>query len=66
MLLKHWDVQLDAELTGLKLTAFGAADNAVPLSKEDERSAALARRAQQGDYDDGANSQKIYLNWKAS
>lgn len=24
------------------------------MSKEDERSAALARRAQQGDYDDGA------------
>ncbi|KAJ5280120.1 hypothetical protein N7478_005492 [Penicillium angulare] len=35
-----------------RLTNFGAADSAIPLSKEDERSAALARRAQQGDYDD--------------
>lgn len=36
----------------MKLTDFGAATPA-KLSKEDERSAALARRAQQGDYDDG-------------
>ncbi|KAI9929966.1 hypothetical protein ASPWEDRAFT_147421 [Aspergillus wentii DTO 134E9] len=33
-----------------KLTEYGAP--APPMSKEDERSAALARRAQQGDYDD--------------
>jgi hypothetical protein len=38
-------------LTGeVKLTEYGAA---IPLSKEDERSAELARRAQRGDYDDG-------------
>lgn len=36
-----------------KLTQFGAAASDVRLSKEDERSTALARRAQQGDYDDG-------------
>lgn len=41
---------------GLQLTAFGAADNAFPMTKEDERGAALARRAQQGDYDDGATT----------
>ncbi|KAE8152023.1 hypothetical protein BDV25DRAFT_128318 [Aspergillus avenaceus] len=35
-----------------KLTRFGVADPAQQLSKEDERSAALARRAQLGDYDD--------------
>lgn len=36
----------------MKLTEYGSAAS-VPLSKEDERSAALARRAQQGDYDEG-------------
>jgi len=41
-------------LTGeVKLTDFGAASPTIPLSKEDERSAALAARAQKGDYDDG-------------
>ncbi|KNG85455.1 ThiF domain protein [Aspergillus nomiae NRRL 13137] len=35
-----------------KLTKFGGADPVQQLSKEDERSAALARRAQMGDYDD--------------
>lgn len=39
--------------TAETLTDFGAASNGVQLSKEDERSAALARRAQRGDYDDG-------------
>ena len=34
------------------LTNFGAA-KPTGLSKEDERSAALAARAQKGDYDDG-------------
>lgn len=47
---------METGLTRMKLTAFGAADNTIPLSKEDERSAALARRAQQGDYDDGTLS----------
>jgi hypothetical protein len=37
----------------MQLTKFGGADPAQQLSKEDERSAALARRAQMGDYDDG-------------
>ena len=39
---------------GVKLTDYGAASpqNGV-FSKDDERSAELARRAQRGDYDDG-------------
>jgi tRNA A37 threonylcarbamoyladenosine dehydratase len=35
------------------LTEYGAASNAFPVSKEDERSMALAARARKGDYDDG-------------
>lgn len=40
----------------VKLTDYGAASpqNGI-LSKEDERSAELARRAQKGDYDDGSH-----------
>lgn len=34
----------------VKLSDFGGA---IPLNKEDERSTELARRAQNGDYDDG-------------
>jgi tRNA threonylcarbamoyladenosine dehydratase len=37
----------------LELTEYGAAANSLVLSKEDERNAALALRARQGDYDDG-------------
>ena len=37
----------------MQLTKFGGADPVQQLSKDDERSAALARRAQMGDYDDG-------------
>ena len=37
----------------MKLTDFGAAAPLTTGSREDERAAALARRAQQGDYDDG-------------
>ena len=37
----------------MKLTEYGSAAGVPQLSKEDERSAALARRAQQGDYDEG-------------
>lgn len=37
----------------MKLTEYGSAASVPQLSKEDERSAALARRAQQGDYDEG-------------
>lgn len=36
----------------VKLTEYGSAVS-THLSKEDERSAALARRAQHGDYDEG-------------
>ncbi|KAF7585657.1 hypothetical protein BBP40_010349 [Aspergillus hancockii] len=43
---------LDEKHVAGKLTKFGGADPAQQLSKEDERSAALARRAQMGDYDD--------------
>lgn len=39
----------------MKLTEYGSAAS-TQLSKEDERSSALARRAQQGDYDDGVYS----------
>ncbi|KAJ5709134.1 Molybdenum cofactor biosynthesis MoeB [Penicillium malachiteum] len=45
-----------------KLTDFGAAEIAVPMSKEDERSAALARRAQQGDYDDDLILEQLARN----
>ncbi|KAJ5955017.1 hypothetical protein N7501_009296 [Penicillium viridicatum] len=44
------------------LTDFGAASNGVQLSKEDERSAALARRAQQGDYDDDLILEQLARN----
>jgi hypothetical protein len=44
----------------VKLTDFGAASPTVGLSKEDERSAALAARAQKGDYDDGMDA-TLYL-----
>ncbi|OGE56765.1 hypothetical protein PENARI_c002G07513 [Penicillium arizonense] len=45
-----------------KLTDFGAAASEIPLSKEDERSAALARRAQQGDYDDDLILEQLARN----
>ena len=37
----------------MKLTEFGAAAPMPSTSREDEKAAALARRAQQGDYDEG-------------
>jgi hypothetical protein len=37
----------------VKLTEYGTASPLQKLSKDDERSAALARRAQQGGYDEG-------------
>ena len=40
----------------VKLTEFGGASQIPAASKEDERAAALARRAQQGDYDEGWNT----------
>lgn len=45
----------------VKLTDFGAASPSNGLSKEDERSAALAARAQKGDYDDGSNTPHILV-----
>ncbi|KAJ5463040.1 Molybdenum cofactor biosynthesisMoeB [Penicillium sp. IBT 31633x] len=45
-----------------RLTDFGAASNEIPLSKEDERSAALARRAQRGDYDDDLILEQLARN----
>lgn len=43
-------------ISEVKLTDFGAASPAVGLSRDDERSAALATRAQKGDYDDGMDA----------
>jgi len=37
----------------VKLTDFGSASPIGILNKEEERAAALARRAQEGDYDEG-------------
>ena len=37
----------------VKLTNFGAASPLSASNKEDDRSAALARRAQHGEYDEG-------------
>lgn len=37
----------------VKLTEFGAASPTSGISREDERNAALAARAQKGDYDEG-------------
>ncbi|CAG7916949.1 unnamed protein product [Penicillium olsonii] len=45
-----------------KLTEYGAAESPVQLSKEDERSAALARRAQRGDYDDDLILEQLARN----
>ncbi|CEJ60218.1 Putative ThiF domain protein [Penicillium brasilianum] len=53
---------LDDEHPATKLTQYGVADNGIPLSKEDERSAALARRAQQGDYDDDLILEQLARN----
>ncbi|KAL1957712.1 hypothetical protein VTO42DRAFT_5555 [Malbranchea cinnamomea] len=45
----------------LQLTEFGTASS-MTLSKEDERSAALARRAQQGDYDEDLILEQLARN----
>jgi hypothetical protein len=45
----------------VKLTDFGGASTV--LSKEDERSARLAERAQKGDYDDGMFISFIKWSW---
>ena len=37
----------------VKLTEFGFAEAVGSTNKDDERAAALARRAQRGDYDEG-------------
>ena len=44
----------------MKLTDFGAASPSAGLSKEDERSAALAARAQKGDYDEGIHAVPVF------
>ena len=44
---------LGVMVDSVKLTDFGAASQFVNVNKEDERAAALARRAQHGDYDQG-------------
>lgn len=43
----------------MKLTDFGAASNNPTVSREDERAAALARRAQHGDYDDDLVTEQL-------
>ncbi|EPS34845.1 hypothetical protein PDE_09809 [Penicillium oxalicum 114-2] len=53
---------LDEENPASKLTQYGAPDLTIPLSKEDERGAALARRAQQGDYDDDLILEQLARN----
>ena len=42
-------------ISPVKLTDFGAALRPQNATREDERVSALARRAQQGDYDKGSN-----------
>lgn len=51
--LKHSIPELDEKHKAERLGNFGFATPPLQLSKEDERSAALAARALQGDYDDG-------------
>ncbi|KAJ5494979.1 tRNA threonylcarbamoyladenosine dehydratase 2 [Penicillium diatomitis] len=53
---------LDEAHPATKLTQYGAPDLGIPLSKEDERGAALARRAQQGDYDDDLILEQLARN----
>lgn len=45
--------EVDEKHHAENLNEFGAAASGPYLSKEDERGAALARRAQEGDYDEG-------------
>ncbi|KAF9894552.1 hypothetical protein FE257_006437 [Aspergillus nanangensis] len=45
-----------------RLTQYGTAPSTAQLSKEDERSAALARRAQEGDYDDDLILEQLARN----
>ncbi|KAF4233809.1 hypothetical protein CNMCM6805_009026 [Aspergillus fumigatiaffinis] len=45
-----------------KLTEYGTAASSTHLNKEDERSAALARRAQEGDYDDDLILEQLARN----
>ncbi|KAJ5191274.1 uncharacterized protein N7498_010259 [Penicillium cinerascens] len=53
---------IDEQHHAEKLTALGIPNTAIPMSKEDERSAALARRAQQGDYDDDLILEQLARN----
>ena len=45
----------------VKLTNFGFAEPVGLTNKDDERAAALARRAQQGDYDEGRSFDFLHL-----
>lgn len=47
----------------VKLSNFGVASPANGISKEDQRSFALATRAQRGDYDDGKILIIIQSSW---
>lgn len=51
--LKHSIPDLDEEHTAELLNDFGAVEASLHLSKEDERSSAMAARALEGDYDNG-------------
>lgn len=48
-----WKENQSTLTRSVKLTDFGAASPTPFSSREDERTVALARRAQQGDYDEG-------------
>jgi hypothetical protein len=45
--------EIDEKYHAVTLNEFGAVSSAPGWSKEDERGAVLARRAQEGDYDEG-------------
>jgi hypothetical protein len=49
----QWIIGIHGLILSLKLTEFGAASPIPGMSKEDERTTALAARAQKGDYDEG-------------
>ena len=48
-------------ISSVKLTDFGAALRLPDASREDERVSALARRAQQGDYDEGLTTKTLRI-----
>ncbi|PVH95369.1 hypothetical protein DM02DRAFT_537532 [Periconia macrospinosa] len=54
--------ELDEDHHATRLTQFGAASDAFPISKEDEKSMALAARARKGDYDDDLILEQLARN----